>query len=152
MLGMLFGERIHFADEVTNWKEAIELSFQSLLVDGCIERRYIDSVIKNVEEMGSYLILCDSVALPHSNPEDGVNSSAMSFLKLKNGVLFPQTTVPVEMFFTMAISDPDNHLGMLINMAEMMINTKIKDHFLSASSKDEVRKLLSIYLPKNLYN
>lgn len=149
MLKELLGERIHFEKEAKDWKEALQLSFQSLLKDQCIEPRYIYSIINNVEELGPYLILHDSIALPHAHPQDGVRRPAMSFLRLENGVHFPDTAAPVYMFFSMAVTDEDDHHLTLITLAEMMENKKIRENLLAASTKEQVMALLSEYQSKN---
>ncbi len=149
MLKELLGERIHFEKEAKDWKSAVQLACQSLLQDQCIEPRYVHSIINNVEELGPYLILHDSIALPHAHPKDGVCRPALSFLRLEQGVCFPNTQAPVHMFFSMAISDEDDHHLTLITLAEMMENKKVRQNFLAANTKEQVQALLADYQSKN---
>lgn len=64
------GDKIGLVEKVKDWKEAVRLSGELLLRDGCIEPRYIDGMIKTCEELGPYIAICPGVAIPHARPED----------------------------------------------------------------------------------
>ena len=64
MLEGFINNRIMVKDSVNSWEEAIKIAAEPMLKDGLIEERYIDSMIKNVIENGTYIIILPGLAIP----------------------------------------------------------------------------------------
>ncbi len=56
LLNLLNKKTIKIDDEITNWKEAAKISGQLLVNAGKVEKRYIDAMIKSVENMAHILL------------------------------------------------------------------------------------------------
>ena len=63
---------IKLNQSAANWEEAIKIGTDLLVASGAIEPRYYDNIIAKVKELGPYIVLAPSLAMPHSRPEDGV--------------------------------------------------------------------------------
>ena len=61
-----------------------------LLDDGSCDKTYIDSMIKKIEEYGSYMVTNKKIAIPHSKNDNNVFKTAMGLLTLENEVIFPE--------------------------------------------------------------
>ncbi|MGL5955603.1 MAG: PTS sugar transporter subunit IIA [Brevinema sp.] len=120
MLKTLIGDRIVFKKECSSWEEAIELGAASLLEQGYIKQEYTDQIIAQIKEFGPYIILSDGVAMPHTRPEHGAIKTGMSFLKLEQGILFPDTEIPVTLLFTLVAADNDAHLEAMMHLADLL--------------------------------
>lgn len=133
---MVEKNNIQIINKASSWKEAIKISAEPLLKDNSIEQKYVDSMIKNVEDFGFYIVLDNLVAMPHSRPENGVNKSNLSILKINNPVYFGKN--PVQLLFTLAAKDNNTHLEFIKKIMEIIQNDFKKEEILKANNIDKI--------------
>lgn len=113
--------------ESLEWEEAIRLCAHPLLDNDYIRDEYIDAMIKNVHELGTYIILVDGFALPHSKPEDGSHKAGISVLVIEDGVEFPDKR-NVNVIMTLSTSKANDHLQALVDLSNLLkIDSAIED-------------------------
>jgi mannitol operon transcriptional antiterminator len=133
-----------FIDDVHDWKHAIEMAAQPLLDNDYITSEYIAAMIRNVQELGPYIVLAPGIALPHARPEQGVKRLGMSFLKIKNGCLFSDRPEhKVHVVIVLAAADDRSHLTALSELAQLLGNPEALSLLLSAEREEQVRALLA---------
>ena len=142
MLKELIADRIQFVDKANSWEEAIRLSSRPLIDQEFIQESYLDAMIDGVNEFGPYMILADGVAMPHARPEDGAIKTGFSFLKLKEGVLFPNTEIPVTLFFTLSASDADSHIEAIMKLASILGDDDTLELLTQITNKEEFLKII----------
>ena len=142
MLKELIADRIKFVDKANSWEEAIRLSSRPLIDQEFIQESYLDAMIDGVNEFGPYMILADGVAMPHARPENGAIKTGFSFLKLKEGVLFPNTEIPVTLFFTLSASDADSHIEAIMKLASILGDDDTLEQLTQITSKEEFLKII----------
>ena len=142
MLKELIADRIKFVDKANSWEEAIRLSSRSLIDQDFIQESYLDAMIDGVNEFGPYMILADGVAMPHARPENGAIKTGFSFLKLKEGVLFPNTEIPVTLFFTLSASDADSHIEAIMKLASILGDDDTLEQLTQITNKEEFLKII----------
>jgi PTS system ascorbate-specific IIA component len=64
-------KKIQIVDSVSDWKQAITISAQPLLVDESINENYVEAIFRSHEELGPYYVLAPGLAMPHARPEQG---------------------------------------------------------------------------------
>ena len=74
--------------ELAIGKEAIRMSVIPLEEDGCVEPRYKEAIISEIEKLGTYIIIAPYIALPHARPEYGVLKSQIAITLFRNEVKF----------------------------------------------------------------
>lgn len=127
-------------NEVSNWQEAIKLSGKPLLKEKYIEQRYIDKTIENINEIGFYVVLDEYIAMPHARPENGVNKTSVSFLKINDGVMFGDSKI--YLVFMIAAVDASTHIDMIKNLLELFQNEEKKELLIKAKSKEDLLEIL----------
>jgi len=111
--------------ECKDWKEAITRTGQLLLTEEVIEERYINAMIKSVEEYGPYIVVGKHLALAHARPEDGVKKLGISVMTLKEPVNFGNPdNDPVKIIFCLAAVDSYSHLNVMKNLIELINDEK----------------------------
>lgn len=115
--------------EVQNWQEAIAVASQPLLTEGVIEEKYVENMIKSVNENGPYIVLTDYFAMPHAKAGEGVNEVGMSLLKLDNPI--DMKGKPVKMFLVLAAVDSTAHLEAMSEISELLMNDDAFDVFMN---------------------
>ncbi len=117
----LTDKHIQLYDEVTDWKQALEIAGKPLLDEGVITRRYIDEIIAEHARTGPYYVLAPGVAMPHSRPENGSNGIGLSLLVIRQGVSFGSIdNDPVRVIFFLAAKDSDSHISLISSLAELL--------------------------------
>lgn len=139
---MINKEHIQIVKEVKDWKEAIRVGAQPLLKDKIINNNYIEQMIKNIEDMGAYIVIAENIALPHARPEDGANRSGISILKLEEKVSFSETK-EVNTIIVLASSSNDDHLVTLKLIADILSNKDNYYRLINTNSIDEIYNIWS---------
>ncbi len=142
MLKELIADRIQFVDKVNSWEEAIRLSSRELIEQKFMKESYLDAMINDINEFGSYIILTDGVAMPHTRPENGAIKTGFSFLKLKEGVLFPDTEIPVILLFTLSAADADSHIEAIMKLADILGDDDTLKQLNQVTNKEEFLNII----------
>lgn len=122
-----------------NWEEAVKKAGQILIAKGAITGDYVQAVIDNVNEAGPYIVITKGVALPHATNKIGVNSTAMSLIRLHQPVPFgSKANDPVRYVFMLATVDAVSHLGALQDLAEFLGRNEFIHILDSAVSTDQI--------------
>lgn len=130
---ILRDSNILLKQECKDWKEAITKSAQILLTEEVIEERYINAMIKSVEEYGPYIVVGKHLALAHARPEDGVNKLGISVMTLKEPVNFGNPdNDPVKIVFCLAAVDSYSHLNVMKNLIELINDEEKLDQLITA--------------------
>lgn len=133
-------KNINCIDTASNWEDAIKIASKPLLDQKSIEKKYIDKMIENINTMGFYIVIDDYVAMPHSRPEHGVIETAISFLKINNGVMFGNEKVYI--IFVISAKDSSSHIEIIQKIMEIIEDENIKSNIIKAKTKEELEKIL----------
>lgn len=132
--------------ECGGWKEAVEKSGEKLLEQGYIERRYIDAMIKNIEENGPYVVLSPGFAVPHEGLEAGSIKVGMNLIRLKTPVNFGSEEFdPVEFVCCLSAVDHKIHLKAFFNLVNMLQAEDFKKRLHKCRTSEEAAKVIEEY-------
>lgn len=150
MLRKIFQNKHYkFAKEASSWQEAIHMSCEPLLKDGSINENYVQSIISCIEEYGPYIVIIPNVAMPHSQiTEDGVNKTAISFMKLEKPVSFVEGDSEKDaiIFFTVASCDKEQHMENIVMLASIFENNELIKELIKIEKPEELISLQEKYL------
>ncbi|MCD2503200.1 BglG family transcription antiterminator [Clostridium sp. NSJ-145] len=114
-------EYISLDVECKDWIDAIKASGEVLKNNGIIENDYIIDAIKNVQDLGPYIVITKGVAIPHANNKLGVNKTAISLVSLKTPVNFSNSeNDPVKYVFMLATKDSNSHVLALADLVNLL--------------------------------
>ncbi|MEK5266575.1 BglG family transcription antiterminator [Weizmannia sp. FSL W8-0401] len=129
--------------ECQDWKEAITKVAQVLVEGNVIERRYINAMIKSVEDFGPYIVLGKNLALAHARPEDGVNKLGISVMTLKEPVVFGNpNNDPVKIIFCLAAVDSYSHLNIMKSLIELINDEEKLNQLMETNDVNTFQKIL----------
>lgn len=131
-------EHCQFEVNIKNWKEAIRVAALPLLKDQCIEKSYVDDMIKVVMEMGNYMVFIPEIAFVHAKPKHVLHTS-MAILNLKEKIVFgSKMQNDVKVIVVVANKEENYILADLIHV--LLIGDNI-ERFKNASSYNDLLKL-----------
>lgn len=147
MLSELIKEdHILFEDHVESWEEAVKIACEPLVTSQAITTNYVDAIIKNVHELGPYIVIAPKVAIPHARPEFGVNRIGMSFLRVKEDVSFsPDGQHNANLIIVLAAIDNESHLRALSQLTTMLSEDGNIDRLVEAETAEQVLSLVNRY-------
>lgn len=123
--------------ECDDWREAVKKSAEKLLKEGYIEERYIDAMIRNIEENGPYVVISPGFALPHDAVDAGTRKVGMNLIRLKEPILFgDEEAEPVRFVCCLSAVDHDRHLKAFFHLVNLLQNPAFK-HMLENSMSAE---------------
>ncbi len=136
--------RCCFHESCSDWRESIKMSCQPLIDDGSVTEQYITAMIKSVEEFGPYIVLAPDIAMPHSQQgADGVNSTAISFMKVEKPVSFEEGNPEKDarLFFVLASKNNDEHMANMVKLTEMLVIEGFTEKMLAATCKEDLLRI-----------
>ena len=143
MIDIIDEKNIQLLEKVENWKESIKIGAQPLLENNYITSNYIDSMIKNIEQFGFYVVITEKVALPHSRPENGALKTGLSMLKLDIPVMYGDEEVYI--ILVLAVKKENEHIDLLMRISNIFEDEEVVNALLELKSKEEIINFLSKY-------
>ena len=132
--------------ECSDWRDAVRKSAQKLLEWGYIEARYIDAMIRNIEENGPYVVLSQGFAVPHEGLEQGSIRVGMYLIRLKEPVPFGADELdPVEFVCCLSAVDHKTHLKAFFNLVNMLQEGEFKELLHQCKTPDEAALIIERY-------
>jgi mannitol operon transcriptional antiterminator len=137
-------EMIELDFPARDWEEAVRRTGLLLKKGGCIEDRYIESMVRVVKSMGAYIVIGKGIALPHSRSTEGARKVGISFLRLAEPIAFghPEND-PVDLLFGLASVDNKSHIHALRDLTQVLTDANKVEKLRAASSKEEVLAVLT---------
>lgn len=137
---LLQPDMIELDSEAHSWDEAVRSAGEILVRSGAVSNNYVERMVSCVREMGPYIVVCPGVAMPHARYEDGVSRVAISFLRLKEPVIFgtAEEAKPVEMLFAFSTTDEKAHLQLLQDLWLVFNDRATLQKLQKAGSKEEI--------------
>lgn len=112
LMSVLDASRIRIFEESCSWQSSIRLAGQCLLDYKSIEKRYLDTIISQLQDYGPYMFLTENVILAHAKPEDGVNCLDVSLAVFRNPVVYSELR-KAKLVLVLAAEDQEKHLKIL---------------------------------------
>lgn len=127
-----------------DWREAIRAAGDLLVRIGCIGTKYIDNMIRAVEEMGPYIVILPGFALAHAAPCADVFRDAMSLITLTSPVEFGSAeNDPVQVVLCLSCVDRKSHMASLQRIAMALMEDGVVEQLANATSIEEIQAILS---------
>lgn len=132
--------------ECDNWRDAVRKAGERLLKRGYIEQRYIEAMINNIEENGSYVVLSPGFAVPHEGLEAGSIKVGMHLVRLKTPVCFGHEEFdPVEFVCCLSAVDHNTHLKAFFNLVNMLQKADFKEKLHLCKTSEDAARIIEEY-------
>jgi len=113
---LLLEESIMLNVKVNDWREAIDYAGNVLVKQGFVDKKYVKSMIRYKEKLGSYIVIDKGIAMPHAMPQ-GVLKPCFSLITLKDPVEFGHSeNDPVDIVIVLATTNNWVHIQALTEL------------------------------------
>ncbi|MGX7361871.1 BglG family transcription antiterminator [Aerococcus loyolae] len=128
-----------------NWKEAINSSCQPLIKKGYIDSKYVDNLIKVVENT-DYMYIGNYIVIPHVADSENIERDCIALSVSKDTIKFPNDK-EVRIIIPIAIKDTTKHLNAIRQLFNLGRDKTAIDK-LCTMTISEIYDFIS-HLPKN---
>lgn len=143
---LLTEEFIQVDINASTWQEAIQKASENLLQKGYINENYVQSMIKNVEQNGPYIVISEGFAIPHSAIDEGSIKLGFNLIKLKDPVVFNAGILdPIKYVCVMNAVDNEKHLNALFNLVNLLQISEFKEALNKAKSSKDLARVIEIF-------
>ncbi|MBS6397456.1 MAG: PTS sugar transporter subunit IIA [Clostridiales bacterium] len=126
-----------------DWEDAVRKAAAPLVEDGAIEQSYVEGIVESVHKNGPYFVISKGFALAHARPECGANRLALNFTTLNPPIPFHAgANDPVSLIITLAATDPDSHIDLLGELAEVLMDDDRMERMFLAKTPEEFCEIL----------
>lgn len=119
-----------FKAEAADWEEAVRIAGGLLVEQGCAKPEYVEGIVQAVRKLGSYIVIAEGIAIPHTRPEEGALAIGCALVTLKEPVYFEGDLSPVKVLISFSAIDSNSHieiLQMIVQFIEMALIDKIAE-------------------------
>lgn len=129
-----------------SWQEAVRESAKNLLDLGCIEERYVDAMIRNIEENGPYIVLSKGFAFPHEGVDQGTRKLGMNLIRLASPINFDaEEKDPVEFVCCLSAIDHKTHLKAFFNLVNLLKREEFKEELRKSRTSEAMADVIRRY-------
>lgn len=129
--------------EIADRDEAVRESGRLLCRQGFAEEDYVEAMIENVRENGTYIVIAPGIAMPHARPECGAKKIGISLMTLKEPVVFGhKVNDPVKIVIGLCAVDHQTHLTALSELVEILNDKEKIEMILRAESPAEIMNVV----------
>ena len=139
---MLISEHIVLHKERVPWETAIRM-VGAILENTCYSSNYIEKMIDNVNQYGTYIVISKGIALAHANAADqDVWQEGLSLLVSQEGILFG--TDKVYLLFCFCTKGDIDYLGLFTQIIDLGKHKyKIKNILTSTDGAEILQKIIT---------
>lgn len=142
-------KRYSFHEGFDTWEEAVRASCKPLINDGSIKPEYVESIISNINKFGPYIVIAPNICIPHAQEGQGVNNTAICFMKTEEPVHFSDDPEQdARLFFVLASTDNEKHMENLMDMVALIEDEDTVDKLLEAKCEEDLKVISECLIKK----
>jgi mannitol operon transcriptional antiterminator len=153
LMELLKDDTIRMAEDIdeNDWRAAIRLVAEPLILSEAIQPSYVEAMIRAIEIHGPYMIVSPGIAIAHAKPDDGANRLSMSLLHTLKGVQFsPDSDHRVYLLFVLACVDKEAHLKAVYQLTALMNEEERRKGLIQAGTKDRLLHILQTFTEREI--
>jgi len=136
-------EAIEIAATAGDWRAAVRLAGDRLVLAGAATPAYADEMIRMIEEHGPYVVIAPGLALAHARPGPEVLGDGLAIVTLAEPVNFGHPhNDPVSVVLALAIKTADAHLAAVADLANVFNDSNAIQALTAATSVAEVQAIM----------
>jgi len=125
------------------WEEAVRVCGELMLSLGSVEEGYVTAMVEAVHKLGPYIVIAPHIAFAHAAAGSHVLKNDLVLTIFKEPVIFNSSNDPVHLMFGICAVEPDSHLELLQQLAEVIEDESMYQKLVDCDSIDEIHKVIN---------
>ena len=130
--------------KLEKWEDAVKEGFKPLEKGKYVDESYYKSIIELINNFGAYMVVSESLTIPHAENMNNVHKSGISLLYLKHPVIFPGNK-KVNLLFCLSAADKKDHMQSLEDIIRLEEEFSFRKKMAETNSKEEITEILDKY-------
>lgn len=136
LVDMLTLNKFELIESVSSMEEGIKKVGEILIKNKSCTNKYIDAMLQNFEKFGTYIVVEEGVAVPHTNLKSEALKTDFAMLFLKKPLRI--NNKKVKMFFTYSSYNNENHIKILKEFYTLLLNENLLNEISKLKTKKEI--------------
>ncbi len=145
LLRYLPAENIVRLHSVPTWQEALQISGELLIRNHYVTEQYVQDMVESFKNYGSYMIIDEGIAIPHTRNDHSVLKTGVSLLVLDEPVYFTDGQ-PLQILFSFCSKDNSEHLDALVCIANLVSNPSFKNEIFQCATPWQIHACIQNYI------
>ncbi|MFV0381951.1 MAG: BglG family transcription antiterminator [Breznakia sp.] len=145
LLHYLMPSHVQVTQEKMQWETALQMASIPLLKTESIEKRYVDEMIHQTKNMGTYMFISEDVMLAHAKSEDGARKVDISLTLFHHPPIF-ENHKKARIILVLSATDKVKHLKILSDIMQIFSDKNAIKVMKRCDTKQEVLQYLHIKL------
>lgn len=126
-----------YQQKISNWKDIIKVSSQSLIDNDYIDNKYVDAMIEVVKKYDAIVNLQNNIVMLHASYKDGVKKLGISINVFKNKVKFPKCD-DLDIVIVLSPIDRESHIKLMFQLLDFVKKKTNVSQLLSKQNSQEI--------------
>lgn len=142
LIDVLKPECINIYDQkITDWKDIVRISSQSLIDNDYIEEKYVDAVIKVVNKYNAIVNLSNNIIMLHASYKDGAKKLGLSLNVFRKKIKFPKTEY-ADIVLVLSPIDRESHIKLMFQFLDFIKKKSNITQLLNKKNSQEIFDLI----------
>ena len=141
LLKVLEPENIIVQNAIIRWEDAIIKTAAPLVKQNSIEKRYVDSMIRDIKNKHPFINIAKNVIIAHSSINAGVNEVSVAIMKL-NYLLDIEGYTKADIIVVLASPTYTTHLGVLNDIVMLTESEIAMEEIRESQSSKEIFEII----------
>ncbi|QXN87631.1 PTS sugar transporter subunit IIA [Tetragenococcus halophilus] len=143
MVDLLYKEQMILSDQKFEWENVLKELSNTLIDNNIIKDDYREFLLQEYREEPEYILIRNTVALPHLDPNQVTQDLGISFLLTEKGISYGSQTIHMAILLT--TPDKTSHLGALYDIYKIASDERFIYELSKLKKKEKVIQRIGQY-------
>lgn len=129
---------IYYPNQVS-WEKVVTDLGNRLYEKDIITEEYIETILDQMPKIPSYIVLGNTIALPHASPEFGAKKLGIGVAVLKQGI--PSEVGEIKTIVLLSSIDKEEHINVLYELLNLSMSARLSDVEKHSTESEILREL-----------
>lgn len=129
---------IYYPNQVS-WEKVVTDLGNRLYEKDIITEEYIETILDQMPKIPSYIVLGNTIALPHASPEFGAKKLGIGVAVLKQGI--PSEVGEIKTIVLLSSIDKEEHINVLYELLNLSMSARLSDVEKYSTESEILREL-----------
>ncbi|GBD61570.1 hypothetical protein TEH11_1253 [Tetragenococcus halophilus subsp. halophilus] len=143
LVDLLYKEQMILSDQKFEWENVLKELSNTLIDNNIIKDDYREFLLQEYREEPEYILIRNTVALPHLDPNQVTQDLGISFLLTEKGISYGSQTIHMAILLT--TPDKTSHLGALYDIYKIASDERFIYELSKLKKKEKVIQRIGQY-------
>ena len=129
---------VHIYDHADSWQQTITFAGDSLVVNGVIEKSYLDDILCVIDEYGLYCECLNGVLVAHAQPHENVTRPVLGLAVFREALYVKRWNKDIRAVFVLGVVDKESHANAFTQLITSLSKNELYKRLGEFTSAEEL--------------